>query len=145
MPPRPSHKRAAASSGENTPAPEGSRKKTRFVEPSEDPANFAEEVDAQLENPSARRKGRVNTEGYESDSSDDGEGVVNSRKPGAAGAADEDDDMFAMGEKEEKKDEDKPFELADLKLRIHKGSFVAIVGRVGSGKVSFILLLEHDC
>ena len=46
---------------------------------------------------------------------------------------------------QEKKDEDKPFELADLKLRIHKGSFVAIVGRVGSGKVSFTLLREHDC
>ena len=107
MPPRPSHKRAAASSGENTPAPEGSRKKTRFVEPSEDPVNFAEEVDAQLENPSAKRKGRVNTEGYESDSSDDGEGVVNSRKPGAAGAAgDDDEDMFMMGDKEEEKAEE---------------------------------------
>ena len=103
MPPRPSHKRANTASGEGTPAAEGARKKTRFVEPSEDPANFAEEVDAQLENPSARRKGRVNTEGYESDSSDDGEGVVNSRKPGAGGGGeDEDEDMFTMGEKEEK-------------------------------------------
>ncbi|KAI8998640.1 hypothetical protein BD414DRAFT_453577 [Trametes punicea] len=102
MPPRPAQKRSAASS--DAPAAEGSRKKTRFVEPSEDPVNFEEEVDAQLETPSARRKGRVNTEGYESDSSDDGEGVVNSRKPGAAGAADEDDDMFAIGEKEEKEE-----------------------------------------
>ncbi|OSC97104.1 hypothetical protein PYCCODRAFT_1419965 [Trametes coccinea BRFM310] len=105
MPPRQAPKRTATSSSDNAPA-EGSRKKTRFVEPSEDPVNFAEEVDAQLENPSARRKGRVNTEGYESDSSDDGEGVVNSRKPGAAGAADEDDDMFAIGEREEKEDKE---------------------------------------
>ncbi|KAI0374889.1 hypothetical protein BV20DRAFT_1110713 [Pilatotrama ljubarskyi] len=105
MPPRPATKRAATS-GSDTPVAEGSRKKTRFVEPSEDPVNFAEEVDAQLENPSARRKGRVNTEGYESDSSDDGEGVVNSRKPSAAGAADEDDDMFAIGEKEEKEEKE---------------------------------------
>ncbi|KAI0780937.1 hypothetical protein BD413DRAFT_675472 [Trametes elegans] len=105
MPPRPATKRTATATAD-APAAEGSRKKTRFVEPSEDPANFAEEVDAQLENPSARRKGRVNTEGYESDSSDDGEGVVNSRKPGAAGAAeDEDDDMFAIGEKEEKEEQ----------------------------------------
>ena len=110
MPPRPSHKRTAtATSSDDGPAPSASgapsasRKRTRFVEPSEDPANFAEEVDAQLENPSARRKGRVNTEGYDSDSSDDGEGVVNSRKPGAGGAAEEEeDDMFAMGEKEDK-------------------------------------------
>ncbi|KAH9901385.1 hypothetical protein C8Q73DRAFT_677670 [Cubamyces lactineus] len=105
MPPRPATKRTATSASDTPPA-EGSRKKTRFVEPSEDPVNFAEEVDAQLENPSARRKGRVNTEGYESDSSDDGEGVVNSRKPGAAGAADEDDDMFAIGEKEEKEEKE---------------------------------------
>jgi CD2 antigen cytoplasmic tail-binding protein 2 len=74
-------------------------KKTRFLDPADDAANFAEEVDAALENPSATRKGRVKTEGYESDSSDDGEGVVFSRRSGADGAAakdDEDDDMFAI-------------------------------------------------
>lgn len=37
-------------------------------------------------------------------------------------------------ERDEKKDE-KPFELADLKFQVPKGAFVAIVGRVGSGKV----------
>lgn len=38
----------------------------------------------------------VNTAGYDSDSSDDGEGVVLSRKPGAKGDGDDsDDDMFA--------------------------------------------------
>ncbi|EJF65857.1 hypothetical protein DICSQDRAFT_97406 [Dichomitus squalens LYAD-421 SS1] len=106
MPPRPSHKRAATSRDDSTPAAAGSRKKTRFVEPSEDPVNFAEEVDAQLENPSAQRKGRVKTEGYDSDSSDDGEGVVNSRKPGGTGAVgDDDEDMFMMGDKEEAKAE----------------------------------------
>ncbi len=31
--------------------------------------------------------------------------------------------------------EEKPFELRDLHLAVPKGSFVAIVGRVGSGKV----------
>lgn len=36
---------------------------------------------------------------------------------------------------EEDKEEEKPFELKDLNLKIPKGSFVAIVGRVGSGKV----------
>lgn len=37
------------------------------------------------------------------------------------------------------KDEEKPFELKGLNLKIPKGSFVAIVGRVGSGKVqSFV-------
>ena len=80
-------------------------KKTRFVEPADDTANFAEEVDAALENPSATRKGRVKTEGYDSDSSDDGEGVVLSRRAGGAdGTAkddDEDDDMFAAGSKDD--------------------------------------------
>lgn len=98
-----SKKRAVEGNAEGS-SSGNTRKKTRFVEPADDPANFAEEVDAQLENPSAQRKGRVKTEGYDSDSSDDGEGVVLSRKPGADGAAeDEDEDMFAMGDKEEKK------------------------------------------
>ena len=77
-------------------------KKTRFLDPADDETNFANEVDAALENPSATRKGRVKTDGYDSDSSDDGEGVVLSRRPGADGAAnDEDEDMFATGPKEE--------------------------------------------
>jgi len=71
-------------------------KKTRFVEPSEDPEKFAEDVDSQLETPSAKRKGRVKQEGYDSDSTDDGEGVVFSRRKGEA-----DDDMFTMDNQEE--------------------------------------------
>lgn len=109
MPPRPAQKRSATSS-EAGPSTQPSSKKTRFVEPSEDPTKFAEDVDAALENPSLTRKGRVKTEGYDSDSSDDGEGVVPSRRPGGAdggGEGEEDeDDMFAMADKEEKKGED---------------------------------------
>jgi len=102
MPPREHTKRAQASrepSGSGPPP----TKKTRFVEPADDTANFAEEVDAALENPSATRKGRVKTEGYDSDSSDDGEGVVLSRRAGADGTAkdDDDDDMFAAGSKDD--------------------------------------------
>ncbi|KAH9966758.1 hypothetical protein BC827DRAFT_1264682 [Russula dissimulans] len=82
-------------------------KKTRFVEPADDEANFAQEVDAALENPSATRKGRVRTEGYDSDSSDDGEGVVLSRRAGRdVAAADEDEDMFATEPKENDKTEE---------------------------------------
>ncbi|KAI0685162.1 hypothetical protein BC835DRAFT_1421525 [Cytidiella melzeri] len=104
MAPRAAHKRAGSS--EEGPSSHAS-KKTRFAEPQDDPANFAEEVDSQLEDPQAKRKGRVRTEGYDSDSSDDGEGVVLSRKSGAEGAAEEEeDDMFAMGEKEEKKEQE---------------------------------------
>src|ERR1700761_5402998 len=73
-----------------------STKKTRFVSPSQDPANFEEQVEDSLENPSAARKGRVKTEGYDSDSSDDGEGVVFSRRKGADGKDDGDEDMFAI-------------------------------------------------
>jgi CD2 antigen cytoplasmic tail-binding protein 2 len=100
MPPRTSQKRAAGSEAEastsKTKAPPS--KKTRFVDPSEDPTNFAEEVESALEKPS--RKGKVKNEGYDSDSSDDGEGVVLSRKKGEE---DEDDDMFA--DTDDKKDD----------------------------------------
>jgi len=90
-------------------------KKTRFVDPSEDPTNFAEQVDSALEGPS--RKGKVKTEGYDSDSTDDGEGVVQSRKKG--GEDEEIDDMFASepAEKEDtgaKKKEEKYMRLADI-------------------------------
>ncbi|RDB21267.1 CD2 antigen cytoplasmic tail-binding protein 2 [Hypsizygus marmoreus] len=104
MPPRTSQKRAAGPNGEASTSSRHAPKKTRFVEPSEDPANFAEEVESALETPAARRKGRVKNEGYESDSSDEGEGVVRSRKKDVAGD-DDDEDMFAMGEKEEKQKE----------------------------------------
>ncbi|KAI0302133.1 hypothetical protein BC826DRAFT_904458 [Russula brevipes] len=80
-------------------------KKTRFVDPADDEANFAEEVDAALENPSATRKGRVKTEGYESDSSDDGEGVVLSRRDD--GPKDDDDDDMDMFSSDPKKENDK--------------------------------------
>ncbi|KAG5635613.1 hypothetical protein H0H81_010631 [Sphagnurus paluster] len=39
---------------------------------------------------------------------------------------------------EEKQEEEKPFEIRNLKLSIPKGAFVAIVGRVGSGKSSIL-------
>src|SRR6202044_2681779 len=107
MPPRTGQKRAAGSNGE--PSSSKSKhvsKKTRFVDPSEDPAKFAEDVHDALEDPLAKRKGQVKTEGYDSDSSDDGEGVVLSRRKGGEGEGDdEDDDMFAVGEKEEKEEE----------------------------------------
>ena len=68
-------------------------KRTRFVSPEDDPASFAEDVDAQLEdNKKVTRKGGVKTEGYESDSSDDGEGVVFSRRKYKGKDEDEDDD-----------------------------------------------------
>lgn len=98
MPPRQKRPTSPSSSSQRPPP----TKKSRTVEPGEDPATFAEDVDSALENPSANRKGRVKNEGYDSDSSDDGEGVVFSRKKGPE--EDEDDDMFAVAEKEEKKE-----------------------------------------
>ncbi|KIJ49226.1 hypothetical protein M422DRAFT_225864 [Sphaerobolus stellatus SS14] len=41
-------------------------------------------------------------------------------------------------EEEKEKRDEKPFELNDVNVRIPKGSFVAIVGRVGSGKSSLL-------
>jgi len=115
MPPRPPAKRPASETFAS------SSKKTRFLDPDEDPANFSEQVESNLEdNPRTHRKGRVRTEGYESDSSDDGEGVVNSRKP-TKDAEDDDDDMFASAAAEEekpvestKKDKNKFLRLGDI-------------------------------
>ena len=82
MPPRRRHDSLAddeppTSAGSSSGTRKHQQKKTRFVSPAEDPANFENEIDSALEKPvSMRRKGRVKTEGYESDSSDDGEGVV---------------------------------------------------------------------
>lgn len=39
---------------------------------------------------------------------------------------------------EEEKDHNKPFELENLNLKIRQGSFVAISGRIGSGKSSVL-------
>ncbi|KAF9013903.1 hypothetical protein BDQ17DRAFT_1341703 [Cyathus striatus] len=99
---RSSLKRSAASGESSSSSKVHTSKKTRFVDPSEDPVKFEEQVEESLEKPS--RKGKVKTEGYQSDSSDDGKGVVFSRKKDAD-ADDDDDDMFAAAEKEEKKDD----------------------------------------
>lgn len=100
---RAGQKRAASGNAEASSSSQApSTKKTRFVDPSEDPANFEEQVDAALE--TNNRKGRVKNEGYDSDSSDDGEGVVNSRKKNEED--DEDDDMFAAADKDDKEKEE---------------------------------------
>lgn len=59
----------------------------------EDASRFEAEVDAALDEDIGKRGKRVNVDGYESDSTDDGEGVVYSRRKDQ----DEDDDMFAAG------------------------------------------------
>lgn len=42
------------------------------------------------------------------------------------------------------KEEEKPFELKNLKMQVPRGSFVAIVGRVGSGKVCFVMSVSPN-
>lgn len=87
---------------------------------SEDDVGFSNEVEATLDmgGMSTRRKGGVKVAGYESDSTDDGEGVVLSRRKDKENGEDDDDDMFAVGEKEEKepqgKKEAKYLELGDI-------------------------------
>ncbi|PPQ76215.1 hypothetical protein CVT24_008947 [Panaeolus cyanescens] len=115
MPPKTGQKRSATQADE---IPVSTTKKTRFVEPTDDPINFAEQVDSALEGPS--RRGKIKTDGYDSDSTDDGEGVVESRKKSGKEDDDDLDDMFASGDKEEKeetdgkKKEEKFMRLADI-------------------------------
>ena len=119
------HKRPA-------PAAHHGAKKTRFLEPDEDPANFAEQVDSALEQSS--RRGKVKTEGYESDSSDDGEGVVLSRK--GKDAADDDEDMFAAAENPERHEaqaDDSGKKKKEKYLRLGDIQGQEFGGAVGSG------------
>ena len=102
MPPRTSQKRDAVSTTDTLPS--RAAKKTRIAEPSEDPIDFAEQVDSALEDPFAHRRGRVKNEGYDSDSTDDGEGVVLSRRKDDEEEEGKDDDMFAMDDEDMKKD-----------------------------------------
>ncbi|KAG6863993.1 hypothetical protein C0991_001277, partial [Blastosporella zonata] len=50
-------------------------------------------------------------------------------------------DSSATSTAEGSQEDEKPFELKDLKFTVPKGSFVAIVGRVGSGKSSVLQAL----
>ena len=56
-----------------------------------------------------------------------------------------DSDEKEGGKEQEEKEEGKPFELKNLKMQIPKGSFVAIVGRVGLGKVCDAVLGVFLC
>ncbi|KAH0583781.1 LIN1-like protein [Termitomyces sp. J132] len=102
-------KRAATTS-----ATSSSSKKTRFVDPADDPVRFADDVDAALESTSHRRN-RVRTEGYDSDSSDDGEGVRKRQSRQSAGNdGDDDDDMFAIGDKPDAPPKNEYLRLGDI-------------------------------
>lgn len=115
---RTGQKRSAGSHGDSSSSkPHHTSKKTRFVEPSDDPTHFAEQVDGALEDAMHKRKRQVKNEGYDSDSSDDGEGVVLSRRKGAEGE-DEEEDMFAVGEKEEKEKEEQGGKKKEEFLRL---------------------------
>ena len=75
----------------------------RFIDPDGNPTNFSEGVGSNLEdNPRTCCKGRVRTEGHESDSSVDCEGFVSSRKPVNDGK-DGGGNMFTCVAVEEKK------------------------------------------
>jgi CD2 antigen cytoplasmic tail-binding protein 2 len=103
------NQKRAATSGVESPGDVGPVfKKTRFEEPTHDPVAFSEEVDLALEDPS-KRKGRVKTDGYESDSTDDGEGVVLSRR-------NDESDMLSAGEEQtgKKKKKQEFLRLGDI-------------------------------
>ncbi|KZT51243.1 hypothetical protein CALCODRAFT_503770 [Calocera cornea HHB12733] len=91
MPPRSSRKRERSSP---SPPPKRARFDDAALAAAEDRV-FEDSVDANLEISARDAKRSVNVDGYESDSTDDGEGVVLSRRSGANEMADEEEDMFA--------------------------------------------------
>ena len=134
---RTSQKRSA---GDSSSKFQHASKKTRFVDTSEDPTNFAEQVDGALEDPMHKRKRQVRNEGYDSDSSDDGEGVVFSRRKGAEGEdQEEEEDMFALGDKEDKEKEGQWGKKKEKFLRLGdiEGQEFGNKSDSGSGDTSF--------
>lgn len=97
-------------------------KKTRFVDPADDPTSFEEQVESSLEQ--STRRGKFKTDGYDSDSTDDGEGVVSSRKRGPVDKTGDLDDMFAAPDASEAKDEggkkEKYMRLGDIEGQVFK-------------------------
>ena len=75
------------------------KKRARFAEDEDDATITVNDIEDNLE--TRARRGRVKVEGYESDSTDEGEGVVRSRR-GRADGDNDDDDMFASASDEEK-------------------------------------------
>ena len=73
------------------------KKRARFAEDEDDATIIVNDLEDNLE--TRARRGRVRVEGYESDSTDEGESVVRSRRRHAGG---DDDDMFATASDEEK-------------------------------------------
>jgi len=76
------------------------KKRARFAEDEDgiESTIIVNDIDDNLE--TRPRRGRVKVEGYESDSTDEGESVVRSRRNGADGA---DDDMFAIASDDEQR------------------------------------------
>jgi len=111
MPSQTGQKRSANSQGVEI-SNDHKAKKTRFVEPDEDPADFEEQVETSLEQSS--RRGRVKTDGYDSDSTDNGEGVVSSRKKGGVDKAEDLDDMFADSGEKDEGEKEKYMRLGDI-------------------------------
>lgn len=106
-----------------TNGPSGSKKtsQTQFgAGDSDEDTGFSNEVEANLDmgEKSRMRKGGIKVDGYDSDSTDDGEGVVLSRRKDKGDGEDEDEDMFAVGEKDEEekvgKKEVKYLKLGDI-------------------------------
>jgi len=139
MPPRGSRKRELSSP---SPPPKRARFDEAALSAAEDRV-FEESVDANLEVSAREAKRSVNIDGYESDSTDDGEGVVLSRRSGANEVADEDDDMFgpsgAAG-KDAAKDDDEDDDDDDLGGGRRKEKVLALgdiegqeFGEVGAG------------
>jgi CD2 antigen cytoplasmic tail-binding protein 2 len=74
------------------------KKRARFAEDEDDETLIVNDIDDNLE--TRARRGRVKVEGYESDSTDEGESVVRSRRKGLDG---DEDDMFAMASDNEQR------------------------------------------
>ncbi|EJD40251.1 cadmium ion transporter [Auricularia subglabra TFB-10046 SS5] len=108
--------------------------------------DFAWEEDVEEEDP--RKKEKDKTKDYAKEK--DAKGFFSrfglggkKRSKGKEKEKDADAETIA-GEDAEKKKTSEPFAIRDLRLQVHKGEFVAIVGSVGAGKTSLLQALAGE-
>ncbi|KII85519.1 hypothetical protein PLICRDRAFT_319144 [Plicaturopsis crispa FD-325 SS-3] len=88
-----------------------------------------QKLDVQEKHPASKKAGKKGADKGEK------ENVLPTTAPGGLGSKESDQETSTI------EGDEKPFELTDLKFKVPKGAFVAIVGRVGSGKSSLLQAL----
>ena len=101
-------------------------------------ATSAKEIVAQASEATRQQRQKDKKEGKEEKKDVKAKGDTDTDTPVASGSGSRNSGVVTPTVQGEEKDHSKPFTLEDLNLKIPRGSFVAISGRIGSGKSSVL-------